>query len=205
MVRGRPDGWPWASNGELSSRPCVIARGALARFGVKPYPLGLTFEVTWLCNLACSYCDRHDPMRNELAHDAIFRVLSEFYELGMRDIEIGMEGCSSSALHAVVGPQGLLAIRDIDRGEGTLARVRTGEGCMAARVPVLRHDDVSEFDGQPVDRGNDLVALRHGECAAGTEIVLNIDDDEDIAVIALHSLPRSRGIISRAMISTWSI
>jgi hypothetical protein len=83
--------------------------------------------------------------------------------------------------------------------------MRTGEGCMAARVPVLRQDDMSEFDGQPVDRGNNLVAMRHRECAVGTEIVLNIDDDEDIAVMALHSLPRSRGIISRAMISTWSI
>lgn len=66
----------------------VIGRGMIARLGLRPYPLGLTYELTWLCNLACSYCDRHDPMRNELAHDAIFRVLSEFYELGMRDVSL---------------------------------------------------------------------------------------------------------------------
>src|SRR6202035_1101066 len=54
-------------------------------------------------------------------------ALSE-HELGMRYIEIGMEGCSSRALHAVVGPQDLLAIRDIDRVEGLLAEMRAGKG-----------------------------------------------------------------------------
>ena len=73
---------------------------------------------------------------------------------------------------------------------------------MAARVPVLGQDDMREFRRQPVDGGNDLVALRHGQRAAGTEIVLNIDDDQDILLIALHRLPRSRGMISRAMTST---
>ena len=61
---------------------------------------------------------------------------------------------------------------------------------------------MGEFGGQPIDGGNDLVALRHGERAAGTEIVLDIDDDEDVPVVAFHCLPRSRGMISRAMIST---
>ena len=66
----------------------VIARGALARFGVKPYPLGLTYEVTWLCNLACSYCDRHTPMARELTREQIFTALEEFYALGMRDVSL---------------------------------------------------------------------------------------------------------------------
>src|SRR5215467_6380294 len=69
-------------------RPSVIAKGALARFGLKSYPLGLTYEVSWLCNLACNYCDRHTPMERELTHDQIFAVLSEFYALGMRDISL---------------------------------------------------------------------------------------------------------------------
>jgi len=64
--------------------PSVIARGAIARLGMRSYPLSLTFEVTWLCNLACRYCDRHTPMRNELTRDQIFRALAEFYKLGMR-------------------------------------------------------------------------------------------------------------------------
>jgi MoaA/NifB/PqqE/SkfB family radical SAM enzyme len=69
-------------------RPSVIAKGAVARLGLRPYPLGLTYELSWLCNLSCSYCDRHVPMRNELARDDIFRALSEFYELGMRDVSL---------------------------------------------------------------------------------------------------------------------
>ena len=31
---------------------------------------------------------------------------------------------------------------------------------------------------QPVDRRDDLVAARHGERAAGAEIVLHVDDDQ---------------------------
>src|SRR5690242_3224708 len=104
----------------------------------------------------------------------------------MRDIEIVMKVRSSRSLHTVVGPQDLLAIRDIDRVEWIFARMGTGEGCMAARMPVLRQNDMSEFGGQPVDRGNDQVAMRHREHAARTEIVLDIYDDEDIAVVAGH-------------------
>jgi MoaA/NifB/PqqE/SkfB family radical SAM enzyme len=66
----------------------VIARGALARFGIKPYPLGLTYEVSWLCNLACSYCDRHTPMKKELTREQIFGALDAFHELGMRDVSL---------------------------------------------------------------------------------------------------------------------
>jgi MoaA/NifB/PqqE/SkfB family radical SAM enzyme len=66
----------------------VVARGALARFGVKSYPLGLTFEVSWLCNLTCDYCDRHTPMARELTREQIFAALEEFYALGMRDVSL---------------------------------------------------------------------------------------------------------------------
>ena len=68
--------------------PSIITRGAIARLGLRWYPLGLTYEITWRCNLACSYCDRHTPMVNELAHDEIVIALSDFYELGMRDVSI---------------------------------------------------------------------------------------------------------------------
>jgi MoaA/NifB/PqqE/SkfB family radical SAM enzyme len=68
--------------------PSIIARGAIARLGLRSYPLGLTFELTWLCNLACTYCDRHTPMRNELRRDQIFQALAEFYELGTRDVSL---------------------------------------------------------------------------------------------------------------------
>jgi hypothetical protein len=45
---------------------------------------------------------------------------------------------------------------------------------------------MGEFGGQPVDGGNNLVALRHGKRAARTEVVLDIDDNEDVPVVAVH-------------------
>lgn len=68
--------------------PSMILRGAVARAGIRPYPLSLSYEVTWLCNLACAYCDRHTPMARELTRDQIFTALGEFYELGMRDAHL---------------------------------------------------------------------------------------------------------------------
>ncbi len=68
--------------------PSIIARGAIARLGIRPYPLSLSFEVTWLCNLECAYCDRHTPMASELTRDQIFTALGEFHDLGMRDAHL---------------------------------------------------------------------------------------------------------------------
>lgn len=66
----------------------MIAKGMIARFGIRPIPIALTYEVTWLCNLACGYCDRHTPMRDELKHDEIFKALEEFIGLGMEQIHL---------------------------------------------------------------------------------------------------------------------
>lgn len=68
----------------MISHPSVFYKGMVARLGIKPYPLSLTYEVSWRCNLACGYCDRHTPMRHELQHDQIFQALAEFHTLGMR-------------------------------------------------------------------------------------------------------------------------
>jgi|GEM_PF-5960620 len=51
---------------------------------------------------------------------------------------------------------------------------------MSGRVPVLRENDMFEAAGKQVDRRNDFVAARHGKKAAGTEIILNVDDQKDI-------------------------
>ena len=61
-----------------------VARGMIARLGIRSYPISLTFELTWLCNLACSYCDRHTPMRHEMSREEIFSALDQAYALGMR-------------------------------------------------------------------------------------------------------------------------
>ena len=61
-----------------------VARGMMARLGIRSYPISLTFELTWLCNLACLYCDRHTPMRHEMSREEIFSALDQAYALGMR-------------------------------------------------------------------------------------------------------------------------
>src|SRR3984957_16670374 len=64
--------------------PQMVLRGAIARTGVRPFPLSLTYELSWLCNLSCGYCDRHTPMANELKREDIFKALETFIGLGMR-------------------------------------------------------------------------------------------------------------------------
>src|SRR5206468_1065864 len=51
---------------------------------------------------------------------------------------------------------------------------------VAGRMPVLGQDDMLEAAGERVDDRHYLVAARHGEGAARTEIVLDVDDDEDV-------------------------
>jgi hypothetical protein len=60
--------------------PSIIVKEAIARLGIRPYPLSLSYELTWLRNLERSYCDRHTPMQSELTRDQIFTVLGEFYD-----------------------------------------------------------------------------------------------------------------------------
>ena len=57
---------------------------------------------------------------------------------------------------------------------------------MSRRVPVLRQDNVLELRRDLLKPLNDGIAARHGQCPAGTEIVLHIDDDEDVLGGDLH-------------------
>src|SRR6516162_512341 len=120
----------------------------------------------------------------------------------MRDIEARMERRPLRALDAMVRPQDLLTIGKLDRLKRLFAGMRAGKRGVSARMPVLGQDDMREFAGQPVDHGNDLVALRNGKRAARTEIILHVDDNQYISIAPFHCPPRSRGMISLAMIST---
>lgn len=85
-------------------------------------------------------------------------------ELGVGDLEAGVELGAGSALDAVVGPEGLGAVGGFDGvGEGLLAGVGAGEGDVAEGVPILGEDDVLEFCGDGVDSGNDGIAAGDGE------------------------------------------
>jgi MoaA/NifB/PqqE/SkfB family radical SAM enzyme len=68
--------------------PSTIAKSSMAWLGLRAYPISLAYELSWLCNLACAYCDRHTPMANEMAPDQIFTALGEFVELGTRSVSL---------------------------------------------------------------------------------------------------------------------
>ena len=82
-------------------------------------------------------------------------------QLGMRDVEIGMERGARSALHAMIRPQGLRAVIELDRLERRLAGMGAGERDVSRRVPVLRDDDMREAPREPVDHRHDR--RRHAE------------------------------------------
>src|SRR6266508_4630216 len=48
-------------------------------------------------------------------------------------------------------------------------------------MPILRQHHVAEAAGQAIDGGHDFIATRNGKVAVGTEIVLDIDDQQDVA------------------------
>ncbi|MDH5671200.1 MAG: radical SAM protein [Myxococcales bacterium] len=67
-----------------------VGRFVAARLHAAAAPLILEYELTHLCNLACHYCDRHTRQADELSREEIFRILDEFFVLGMR--AIGLDG-----------------------------------------------------------------------------------------------------------------
>jgi MoaA/NifB/PqqE/SkfB family radical SAM enzyme len=90
----------------------AVARGVIARLGLRSYPISLTFELTWLCNLACSYCDRHTPLRHEMSREEIFSALDQAYTLGMRQTHLdGGEALAHRHVDEIVGR---LVERDVE-------------------------------------------------------------------------------------------
>src|SRR6266851_1562823 len=102
-------------------------------------------------------------------------------EFGLRDCQVLAELRARRSLYAMVRPQHLLAVGQVNDVKRFGARMRGGERDVALRVPVLRHHDVQEPGGEAIDDRHDLVAPGHSERATWDEAVLHVDDDEDIA------------------------
>ena len=60
--------------------------------------------------------------------------------------------------------------------------MRRRERQMSGRMPILRKDDVAELGAKPIDDRHDFIAVRDGQCAVRTEIVLHVDDNQSVAV-----------------------
>ena len=98
-------------------------------------------------------------------------------ELGVGDVEGGMEGCAFGVLDDVFGPEGLRAVGGIDDLIGLLI-VGCGERDVFGWVPVLGEDDVVEPFCDGVDDGDYGVAVFDRQSAAGHEVVLDVYDQE---------------------------
>ena len=107
-------------------------------------------------------------------------------QLGLRQVKRGVELGAEGALNTVIGPERLGAVAQFDFVEGVFAGVSGGEGGMRGRVPVLREDDVLELWRNPVNHGNDRIAVCNGQCPSGAEVVLYVDHDENVLLGDLH-------------------
>ena len=94
-----------------------------ARVHVRPVPLILEYELTHLCNLRCTYCDRHTPQPGELTTEQIFQVLEEFRALGTRNFSLdGGEPLAHPAFDAIVAWLGERGLRVHVNSNGSLVK-----------------------------------------------------------------------------------
>src|ERR1700739_3086212 len=70
---------------------------------------------------------------------------------------------------------------------------------MIRRMPILSGHDQRKQRLQSIHHWNDLVAIRHSQCAAGKEIILDVDEDEGFHRTCMGSLALSQsgGMLSR--------
>ena len=76
------------------------------------------------------------------------------------------------------GPQSLRQAIQVNLLEGVFARVIRREAAVIGGMPILCRDHQREGHLQFVSDRNHRVALGHRQCAAGEEVVLNINQDE---------------------------
>jgi len=106
-------------------------------------------------------------------------------EFGVGDIEAAVKGCAEGVLQAVFGPEGLRAVRGLNRLEWLLV-VRGGEGDVLGGVPVLSENDVVELLREGVDKGDNLIAFGDSQGSAGHEVVLDVNDEECVVGLWGH-------------------
>ena len=114
-------------------------------------------------------------------------------EFGLRNREVLRKRGAVGALHAVIGPQHLLAVCEIDGFERLFAGMDGCERDMARRYasPASSRHWRSPLAMRLIT-GNDLLAVLHGEAAAGQEAVLDIDHQKRRCVIGLDRSRRPK-------------
>src|SRR5262249_7035533 len=102
-------------------------------------------------------------------------------ELGVRNLQVVVELRTSGVLNAMIRPQDLLSVVDRDGLERTFVAMRRRERVVAGRMPILRQHYVPETRGDAIDDRHDLIAARNGKLTARAEVILDIDDQQDVA------------------------
>ena len=101
-------------------------------------------------------------------------------QFGARERERGVMLRTFTALNAVVGPQGLRAVTEVDLFEGLLAWVGRSKRVVIGVCQSWVRMMCSKERGDAMDCRDYGIAIGNGKRAAGAEIILHVDDEEDI-------------------------
>jgi len=74
----------------------------------------------------------------------------------------------------------LRAVGKLDGIVRLFGGMRCGEGRVIGRMPVLSQNDVLKSRRDAMDGRDYLVAARNSKRAAGTKIILHVDDEENV-------------------------
>ena len=93
----------------------------------KRYPIGVGWNITYRCNLKCSYCGLWDMQVEELDTAAVFRIIDELYAIGVRfvnfsggepllrrDLGAIIKKCLDKGFHVGIFSNGTLIANNIE-------------------------------------------------------------------------------------------
>src|SRR6516225_10061741 len=104
-------------------------------------------------------------------------------EFGLRDVNIFGNVSRACPLDAMIRPQDLVSVSQLNRFERLRPRMRRSKRDMLGRMPVLSHHDVRKGRGDPIYDRHGLLALLYREASSAKETVLNINHDEHTSLV----------------------
>jgi hypothetical protein len=88
----------------------------------------------------------------------------------------------------MVRPKRLYSITQLDLLEGPLKWMGACEGGMPSGMPILRENNMFKPRRDAVNDLDHSIAIGHGQRAARTEIVLDVDDEECVVGSDFHRI-----------------
>ncbi len=102
------------------------------------------------------------------------------YQLGFGQNQVRMKIRSSSLLHAMIRPQRLRSIAQLNLLIRLLLSMRTRKRSMPRRMPILCENHMLKARRNSENRLNDRVSAHNGQLPAGAEIILHVDHEKYI-------------------------